>query len=104
MREHDIYTMIADYLRYQYPTVIYRFDLAADLKLTMGQALRKAVRAWAEAIEINDNKVAFNRYSNGFSCMENEGLFSNITFDGRAFDFVDGKLYTIAELCGEKEE
>lgn len=38
MREHDIYKMIADYLRYQYPTVIYRFDLAADLKLTMGQA------------------------------------------------------------------
>ena len=30
--------MIADYLRYQYPTIIYRFDLAADLKLTMGQA------------------------------------------------------------------
>jgi hypothetical protein len=30
--------MIADYLRYQYPQVIYRFDLAADLKLTMGQA------------------------------------------------------------------
>lgn len=38
MREHDIYTLIADYLRYQYPQVIYRFDLAADLKLTMGQA------------------------------------------------------------------
>ena len=38
IREHDIYTMIADYLRYQYPEVIYRFDLAADLKLTMGQA------------------------------------------------------------------
>lgn len=38
MREHDIYTMIADYLRYQYPTIIYRFDLAADLKLTMGKA------------------------------------------------------------------
>lgn len=38
MKEHDIYKMIADYLRYQYPTVIYRFDLAADLKLTMGQA------------------------------------------------------------------
>ena len=38
MKEHDIYTLIADYLRYQYPHVIYRFDLAADLKLTMGQA------------------------------------------------------------------
>ena len=38
MREHDIYIQIADYLRYQHPQVIYRFDLAADLKLTMGQA------------------------------------------------------------------
>lgn len=38
IKEHDIYTLIADYLRYQYPQVIYRFDLAADLKLTMGQA------------------------------------------------------------------
>lgn len=38
MREHDIYVLIADYLRYQYPQVIYRFDLAADLKLTIGQA------------------------------------------------------------------
>ena len=38
MKEHDIYILIADYLRYQYPNAIYRFDLAADLKLTMGQA------------------------------------------------------------------
>lgn len=38
MKEHDIYILIADYLRYQYPHAIYRFDLAADLKLTMGQA------------------------------------------------------------------
>lgn len=38
MREHDIYVLIADYLCYQYPQVIYRFDLAADLKLTIGQA------------------------------------------------------------------
>ena len=38
MTEHDIYVQIADYLRYQYPSVIYRFDLAADLKLSIGQA------------------------------------------------------------------
>ena len=38
MTEHDIYTQIADYMRYQYPDVIYRFDLAADLKLSIGQA------------------------------------------------------------------
>ena len=38
MREHDMYLQIADYLRYKYPEVIYRFDLAADLKLSIGQA------------------------------------------------------------------
>ena len=41
MKEHDIYILIADYLHYQYPTVIYRFDLAADMKLTMGQAMKQ---------------------------------------------------------------
>lgn len=38
MREHEIYRLIAQYLQVKYPDVIYRFDLAADLKLTMGQA------------------------------------------------------------------
>ena len=38
MREHEMYIQIADYMRYQYPEVIYRFDLAADLKLSIGQA------------------------------------------------------------------
>ena len=38
MQEHDLYTMLADYLRYNYKDIIWRFDLAADLKLTIGQA------------------------------------------------------------------
>ena len=36
--EHDLYTMLADYLRYNYKDIIWRFDLAADLKLSIGQA------------------------------------------------------------------
>lgn len=36
--EHGLYTMLADYLRYNYKSIIWRFDLAADLKLTIGQA------------------------------------------------------------------
>ncbi len=36
--EHGLYQQIARYLQYQYPDVVYRFDLAADLKLTIGQA------------------------------------------------------------------
>ena len=38
MTEHQMYEIIAQYLQVKYPDVIYRFDLAADLKLTMGQA------------------------------------------------------------------
>ena len=38
MKEHDLYAMLADYLRYNYKNIIWRFDLAADLKLTIGQA------------------------------------------------------------------
>ena len=36
--DHDLYAMLADYLRYNYKDIIWRFDLAADLKLTIGQA------------------------------------------------------------------
>lgn len=38
--EHNLYEQIARYLQQQYPYVIYRFDIAADLKLTPGQAAK----------------------------------------------------------------
>lgn len=38
--EHNLYEQIARYLQLQYPDVIYRFDIAADLKLTPGQAAK----------------------------------------------------------------
>lgn len=40
MNEHQLYETIARYLQMQYPHVLYRFDLAADLKLTVGQAAK----------------------------------------------------------------
>lgn len=40
MSEHQMYEQIARYLQLQYPDVIYRFDLAADMKLTVGQAAK----------------------------------------------------------------
>lgn len=38
--EHQLYEQIARYMQLQYPHVVYRFDLAADLKLTPGQAVK----------------------------------------------------------------
>lgn len=39
-REHQLYIKVAQYLQKHYPNVVYRFDIAADLKLTKGQATK----------------------------------------------------------------
>ena len=38
--EHMLYSQIATYLQVHYPNVIWRFDIAADMKLTKGQAVK----------------------------------------------------------------
>ena len=83
MKEHDIYKMIADYLRYQYPTVIYRFDLAADLKLTMGQASK------------HKRLQRYRGYPDLFIAEPNwpyHGLYLEIKKDGVRIFKQDGKL------------
>ena len=71
--------------------------------LIKDEKIRKAVRAWAEANEIS--QAQFDRYISGFSASDAEhNILSMISFDGFVFMFVDGKIYTIAELCGEEEE
>ena len=38
--EQQVVEQLARYMQLRYPKIIYRFDLAADLKLTVGQAAR----------------------------------------------------------------
>ena len=71
--------------------------------LIKDEKIRKAVRAWAEANEIS--QAQFDRYTSGFSASDDgHNLLSMISFDGFVFMFVDGKYYTIDELCGEEKE
>ena len=71
--------------------------------LIKDEKVRKAVRAWAEANEIS--QAQFDRYTSGFSASDDgHNLLSMISFDGFVFMLVDGKYYTIDELCGEEEE
>ena len=71
--------------------------------LIKDEKVRKAVRAWAEANGIS--QAQFDRYISGFSASDDgHNLLSMISFDGFVFMFVDGKYYTITELCGEDEE
>ena len=70
--------------------------------LIKDEKIRNAVRAWAEANEIS--QAQFDRYTSGFSASDDgHNLLSMISFDGFVFMFVDGKYYTIDELCGEEE-
>ena len=71
--------------------------------LIKDKKIRKAIRVWAEANEISQAK--FDRRISGFLASDAEhNILSMISFDGFVFMFVDGKYYTITELCGEEEE
>ena len=68
--------------------------------LIKDEKIRKAVRAWAEALGLQEVYCASNGY-------EIYGGIDDwvIQFDGEPFPFADkNKIYTIAELCGEEEE
>ena len=77
-------------------------DYTPKEPLIKDEKIRKAVRAWAEANEIS--QAQFDRYISGFSASDDgHNILSMISFDGFVFMFVDGKYYTIDELCGEEK-
>lgn len=41
MRESDLQVMVADYLRLQYPNVLFHSDFGSGIKLTKGQAIKQ---------------------------------------------------------------
>ena len=91
--EKDYHSFLQNWRDYEQP----KEPLIKDEKI------RKAVRAWAEANEIS--QAQFDRYISGFSASDDEhNILSMISFDGFVFMFVDGKIYTIDELCGEEEK
>ncbi len=93
------------WFRYDLETLARGWDYYAEPKepLIKDEKIRKAIRAWAEANEIS--QAQFDRYTSGFSASDDgHNLLSMISFDGFVFMFVDGKYYTIDELCGEEEE
>lgn len=63
MKESDLQIMVADYLRLQYPDVLFHSDFGSGIKLTIGQAAKQkrqngGRRAWpdmfiAEPMEVN---------------------------------------------------
>ena len=83
MKEEVLQQQVADYLRLQYPDVIFHSDFGSGTKLTMGQAVRQkrlngGKRAWpdmfiAEPIEVDHGEPSWRRYA---------GLFIELKKDG----------------------
>ena len=100
--ERDCYESFAEYHSLAELNADWEDYIPAE-PLIKDEKIRKAVRAWAEANEIS--QAQFDRYTSGFSASDDgHNLLSMISFDGFVFMFVDGKYYTIDELCGEEKE
>lgn len=70
--------------------------------LIKDEKIRKAVRAWAEAIEANEVVISYSRHD--FLKIIDVNADSDICFDYELGYTFNEDTYTIAELCGEEEE
>lgn len=90
--EAQVHQMVCDYLRLQYPEVIFRTDYGAGLKLTMGQAARQkrlqSDRAYPDLFIAE--KSLF--YSNEGKVEEYAGMFIEIKNEGVKTHKKDGTL------------
>lgn len=92
MSEHELYVLIADYLRLQYPDIIYRFDLAADLKLSIGQAKKhKRLQRFRGYPDLFIAKPKLQQSKDGMP-IYTHGLFLEIKKEGTKILKKDGEL------------
>lgn len=75
--EATLRQQVAEYLQLQYPDVIYRFDLAADLPLTVGQASRHKrlhpQRGYPDLFIAEPAMVEYTKFSGLFIELKAEG-------------------------------
>lgn len=112
--EHNLYEQIARYLQLQYPDVIYRFDVGADLKLTMGQAAKHKrlhpERGYPDLFIAEPKNIKVKTLlGGGYSLVETKtlgGLYLEIKKDGEKLTKKDGSWRTphIAEQAEALEK
>ena len=82
-RESDIYITIAKMMALQYPNIVYRFDFAAGMKMSIGQGrLHKAMNHYIGYPDL------FIAYPNG----KYAGLYLEIKLEGKKVFKKDGSL------------
>jgi len=91
--EKDVHLAVVNYLKLQYPGVLFRSDTGAGMKLTIGQAkAQKAIQngmAWPDLFIAESN----NRYN---------GLFIELKVDGVKLRGANGK-YKLGHISAQHE-
>lgn len=89
MKESDLQTMVADYLRLQYPEVIFHSDFGSGVKLTIGQATKQkrqngGRRAWPDMFIAEPKLAGWYRYKDGWKneTVVRHGLFLELKKEG----------------------
>lgn len=88
-------------------TMDYEPDSKPAEPLIKDEKIRKAVRAWAEVLEVNEVESYGSRDWIGLLAKyDGSGWSSKFELDcyGSENTLLSNKKYTIAELCGEEEE
>lgn len=102
MRETDLQAQVADYIRLQYPDVIFHSDFGSGIKLTMGQAIKQkrlngGRRSWPDMFlaEPMARKIDLSKdspFDKATKLVMYAGLFIELKREGTRIFKKDGKL------------
>jgi len=102
MRELELQAQVADYIRLQYPSVIFHSDFGSGIKLTMGQAIKQkrlngGRRAWPDMLlaEPMARKIDLSKdspFDKATKLVMYAGLFIELKREGTRIFKKDGKL------------
>ncbi len=112
MTELELQAQVADYIRLQYPSVIFHSDFSSGIKLTMGQAIRQkrlngGRRSWPDMFiaEPKNVKAECKVITDGDVIKEAHfldqkyGLFIELKKDGTRIFKKNGTLVSNAHIC-----
>ena len=97
MTELELQAQVADYIRLQYPDVIFHSDFGSGIKLTMGQAIKQkrlngGRRAWPDMFLAEPKKVIISKGEHTRLVAGYHGLFIELKREGVRIFKQDGKL------------
>jgi hypothetical protein len=95
MTELELQAQVADYIRLQYPSVIFHSDFGSGIKLTMGQAIRQkrlngGRRSWPDMFIASVRTIGGRYY---------HGLFIELKKAGTRIFKKNGTLVSNAHIC-----